>query len=430
MVSRVNNLICVGESRETVPPVAETTFAWVRRFFLCPANSLVFLVLSGCLLGVCFSGAIAGGTVYDVRVGEHPDKTRVVLDLSEALAFAIFTLRDPYRVVVDLPSVSWTIGAGGSISTGLIEDYRFGQFQPGTSRLVLDVTHPVGIRKAFLLPPSGTSSHRLVIDLEAISETEFTARSQSTTAPEPEPAKPAPLIEPKGADEPRVIVIDPGHGGIDPGAIGATGIYEKDIVLAAAFELKRQLESGGRYQVVMTRESDNFLPLRSRVAVARDMLGDLFVSLHADSIGNKGVRGASVYTLSEKASDKEAAALASRENKSDIIAGLDLSEHYDAEVAAILITLTQRETMNCSATFAALLVQELAKNAKTLANAHRSAGFRVLKAPDVPSILIEMGYLSNKKDEAFLDSDAGRRTLMESVVRAIDAYFRKNSCWT
>jgi N-acetylmuramoyl-L-alanine amidase len=385
------------------------------------------------LIGLFAANAASAGepVVYDVRFGEHADKTRVVLDLSESVAYEVFTLAQPYRVVIDLPSVAWRAPDGGATGRGVVEHYRFGQFKPGTSRIVFDVTGPVGIKAAFLLPPSGNDSHRLVIDLERLGADEFAARSAAGGGiPVSESVKPAPLIEPKEAGAPRIIVIDAGHGGIDPGAVGVNGSYEKNIVLAAAHELRRQLEASGRYTVVMTRDGDVFLPLRQRVAIARDARGDLFVSLHADSIGNRNVRGASVYTLSENASDKEAAELAARENKSDIIAGLDLADHYDAEVAAILITLTQRETMNCSAVFASLLVPEIARNAKTLGNAHRSAGFRVLKAPDIPSILIEMGYLSNSKDESFLSSKDGRQKLMKSVLHGIDAYFKKDTCWT
>ncbi len=384
------------------------------------------------LFGLLVAGSANAGepVVYDVRFGEHADKTRVVLDLSESVPYEVFTLAQPYRVVIDLPSVVWQAPNGGAAGRGVVDHYRFGQFKPGTSRIVFDVTGPVGIKKAFLLPPSGNDSHRLVVDLEQLGVDEFTARSAgSGGAPANERVDPAPLIEPKEAGAPRVIVIDAGHGGIDPGAVGVNGSYEKTIVLAAAHELRRQLEARG-YTVVLTRDDDVFLALRQRVAVAREARGDLFVSLHADSIGNRSVRGASVYTLSEKASDKEAAELAARENKSDIIAGLDLADHYDAEVAAILITLTQRETMNCSAVFASLLVPEIAQSAKTLGNAHRSAGFRVLKAPDIPSILIEMGYLSNSKDESFLTSKDGRQKLMKSVLQGIDAYFKKDTCWT
>jgi len=220
----------------------------------------------------------------------------------------------------------------------------------------------------------------------------------------------------------RIIVIDPGHGGVDPGAIGVSGIYEKYITLAAARDLKAYLDGTGRFEVHLTRNRDIFIPLRGRIERARDMNADLFISLHADTIRDRQIRGLSLYTLSERASDKEAAALAERENKADLIAGIDLS-HESAEVTNILIDLAQRETMNQSAKLAALLVDELDKRVKILRNPHRFAGFAVLKAPDIPSVLIELGFLSNKSDEKALRSKNHRRNLAQSIAGAVDRYF-------
>ena len=221
-----------------------------------------------------------------------------------------------------------------------------------------------------------------------------------------------------------MIVIDPGHGGIDPGAVGRSGVFEKRLTFAAARELKRELSRGGRYRVVLTRDGDTFLRLRDRFAAARRYRADLFVSLHADTIRNKNVRGLSVYTLSEKASDKEAAELAEQENKADLIAGVDLT-HEPSEVTNILIDLAQRETMNESARFARHLVDELRKVTKLLRNSHRFAGFAVLKAPDVPSVLIEMGFLSNSRDERRLLEPAYRARLAKAVRRAVDRHFTR-----
>ncbi|MBO6946684.1 MAG: N-acetylmuramoyl-L-alanine amidase [Rhodospirillales bacterium] len=227
-----------------------------------------------------------------------------------------------------------------------------------------------------------------------------------------------------GQAQKRVIVIDPGHGGVDPGAIGVSGIYEKHITLAAARDLKRYLEATGRFDVKLTRDRDIFIRLRGRIERAREMKADLFISLHADTIRNRGVRGLSLYTLSERASDKEAAQLAERENKADLIAGIDLT-HESAEVTNILIDLAQRETMNQSAKLAALLVDELDGRVNILRNPHRFAGFAVLKAPDIPSVLIELGFLSNKEDERQLRSKSHRRKLAQSIAGAVDRYFAK-----
>ena len=223
---------------------------------------------------------------------------------------------------------------------------------------------------------------------------------------------------------PVVVAIDPGHGGVDPGTRGRSGVYEKRITLAAARELARQLTATGRYRVVFTRDRDVFVPLPTRVAIARKAGASLFISLHADSIADRKVRGASVYTLSENASDAESAALAAKENKADVIAGIDLSSQvYDPEVANILIDLAQRQTNNDSGVFAETLVPELGTVERLLRKTHRNAGFRVLKAPDVPSVLIEMGYLSNPRDERMLRNPAMRAKLMGAVRRAIDRYF-------
>jgi N-acetylmuramoyl-L-alanine amidase len=232
------------------------------------------------------------------------------------------------------------------------------------------------------------------------------------------PAKP-PLPE---DNRKPVIVLDAGHGGKDPGATGANGTMEKDITLRMARELKRLLEASGRYKVVLTRSDDTLLPLRRRFDIARLAGADLFISLHADHNDNTHLRGASVYTLSENASDAEAAALAARENKEDLISGVDLS-NQSAVVTSILIDLAQRETKNRSARFASLLTEEMANQTLVLRESHRFAGFAVLKAPDVPSVLIELGYLSNENDEAALRSARHRTRIGKAIEEAIDHYF-------
>jgi N-acetylmuramoyl-L-alanine amidase len=220
----------------------------------------------------------------------------------------------------------------------------------------------------------------------------------------------------------KTIIIDSGHGGADPGTIGRSGIYEKHITLAMARELAKQLKQTGRFKVVMTRNRDIFIPLRKRVQIARDAGASLFISLHADAVKNRKIRGPSVYTLSERASDKEAAALAEKENKSDLIAGMDLS-HESQEVANILIDLAQRESMNQSALFATQLVTDLKRRTKLLRNTHRFAGFAVLKAPDIPSVLIEMGFLSNRTDERLLQTAKYREKFSGGIVAAVRSYF-------
>ncbi|HEX7008176.1 MAG TPA: N-acetylmuramoyl-L-alanine amidase, partial [Alphaproteobacteria bacterium] len=274
-----------------------------------------------------------------------------------------------------------------------------------------------------LAPSAAAGAHRLVVDVEPVSASEFErlareARDRSSAgkaaAHPKEPPKP-----PK-----RIIVVDAGHGGIDPGTIGRAGTQEKDITLAVALELESQLKATGRYTVLLTRRGDKFLALRERTAIARDANADLFLSIHVDSISDSATRGASVYTLSERASDAEAAALAAKENKADIIGGVDLSQE-NGDVANILIDLAQRETMNHSAQFATILIEEFDDSIRLLRNTHRFAGFAVLKAPDVPAVLIELGYLSNGTDERLLRRPAHRAKVAAAIVRAVDRYFKQ-----
>ncbi len=384
-------------------------------------STLLILLFSSSL-------ALAKPSVTDVRVGVHPDKTRFVLELTEEPAYRAFTLPDPFRVVIDLPALQWSLGSKRTVDGGgLVQAVRYGLFAPGTSRVVLDVGQPVDFQKVFTLPPSNGYGHRLVIDLKPISREAYFARARTplvSSLPLPRAQQAAvPLAPPKPQGDTRpVIVIDAGHGGVDPGAIGQTGIYEKDLVLSYAEELKHQIEATGRYRVHMTRDSDVFVRLRDRVRYAQESDAALFVSLHANTHRKHELRGAAIYTLSENASDAEAAALAAKENKADAIAGIDLSDQPEV-VSKILIDLAQRETMNQSKSFANLLVTHLRAVGPVLRNTHRSAGFAVLKSPTVPSVLVEVGYLSNKTEEKQLRSQGHRHEICGAIVQAIDSYF-------
>ncbi len=366
----------------------------------------------------------AGSTVTGVRIGKHPHTTRFVLDLTDPVDHSIFMLADPYRVVIDLPEVAWEVPPEKNPKgTGVIKGYRYGLFRPGTWRIVLDAAAPVRMKRAFLLEPRDGHRYRLVLDLEQVTREvflrELKARPpRATAALMPRPKPPGPVRLPGK----RVVVLDPGHGGVDPGARGRSGVLEKTITLAIAREVKRQLEATNRYHVILTRDRDIFLRLRERVATARRASADLFLSLHADTIANHKVRGLSVYTLSEKASDREAESLAAQENKADVIAGIDLNDE-PAEVTNILIDLAQRETMNLSAHFAKFLIGELRREVRLLHKSHRFAGFAVLKAPDVPSALVELGYLSNREEERLLRDRAYRSRLANTILKAVDQYF-------
>lgn len=380
--------------------------------------------------------------VIAVRVGLHDTTTRLVLDVSAPTRFRVFTLGKPYRLVVDLPPVEWhlademTMGKGGPIAA-----FRFGAFTADTSRLVVDLRRPVKIQKAFALAPKGkVRSWRLVVDLAPVSEEEFErlpapqrsaivmpgagrgksatrgARSQDTQPRDTQPRN----TQPRGARP--VIVLDPGHGGVDKGTTSAQGVHEKAVVLAFARVLRQELLKTKRYKVLLTRRGDYYVPLRKRYDMARRAGAELFLSLHADSNPFRKTRGLSVYTLSERASDKEAEALARRENHADVIAGVKL-EGESNQVANILIDLAQRQTMSRSGRFAAQLVASLKPEFTLLERAHRYAGFAVLKAPDVPSVLVELGYLSNRADARLLGSARYRARLAKRMVRAVDVYF-------
>lgn len=419
----------------------------------------------------------ADAVVMDLQSGISADSARFALHLDRRIAFRLFTLAEPYRVVVDLPEVGWRLPAKPLPGKqGVFSSVRYGLFRPGNSRIVFEFIHPVQVQDAYVTPGDGGAPFELVIAARRTSADAFAAsvamppreivglRSRDAPPPAAKAARleavarrTAALVSPANAAVPGtaetlpaeiaaqvqeanylpmpprrpgvrpsahipLVVIDPGHGGVDPGAQSRHGIYEKHVVLALSREIRRQLIASGRFRAEMTRDRDVFIRLRDRVAIARKKGADIFISVHADSIRNSKVSGPSVYTLSEKASDKEAAELAERENKADLIAGMDLS-HESADVANILIDLAQRESMNQSARFAGYLVSELGNKTEVLPRPHRFAGFAVLKAPDLPSVLLETGFLSNSDDERRLTSKTYRRQLAAAIVSAIDQYF-------
>ncbi len=404
---------------------------WVRsnrRFFVAGA----WLAISAAIAPPALAADLA---VSAARIGVHPAATRFVLESNARFAYRVFTLAEPYRVVVDLPEVDWRVTAEPRDSivpaASVVSNFRYGLFQPGNSRVVIDLAVPVAITRHFILPSSDGGRFRFVLDLKEVPPQEFDPRktdirtkdwkdAQAAVSRRAVPA-PRPLARPR---EKRVVVIDPGHGGVDPGSIGVTGAYEKRITLSTAQSVKQTLESSGRYEVVLTRKRDVFLRLRDRFEVAHRADAALFLSLHADSSPKRSVRGASIYTLSNRASDKEAEALAAKENKADIIAGADLSD-YPPEVSSILIDLAQSDTNEESWHFAEMLVEELDGKIKVLRNTHRFAGFAVLKSPNVPSLLVELGYLSNRSDEKLLRSKSYREQFARAVLRAADRYFKR-----
>ncbi len=356
----------------------------------------------------------------DARLAGDDQRTRLVIDMTASAPIKAFTLADPYRVVVDLPEVTFRLPEkAGREGRGLISAYRYGVLAPGRSRIVVDVKRPVAIDKAFVLDPVEGQPARLVLDLTPSDRKTFL---QSSAAAEKAPdADVTAAIGPPEEAAP-LVVIDPGHGGVDPGAAGPDDASEKDIVLAFAKALKQKIEATGR-RALLTRDDDTFVSLAGRVKIAREANAALMISIHADTLSDPfGVRGATVYTLSDKASDKQAAKLAETENRADMFAGLDFAEEPE-EVAGILVDLTMRETRSFTTQFAQGLVRELKQAAQLNKNPLRSAGFRVLKAPDVPSVLLELGYLSSKEDAKAMMSDAWRDKATAAVAKSIDRYF-------
>ncbi len=412
-----------------------------------------------------FAAILTGDVGYTASV--LPDPYRVIIDMA--------------HVGFDLPP-----GAGRK-PKGLVKSIRYGVIEEGKSRIVIDTNGPVLITKSTLLPAKGKKPARISIQLMSIpkdvfaaayaidnaqpevppslaeaesEENETVAAAEPATAVEPaskkkpqavqetaaEPGdvvgsvtlapvlkptlKPLPgelkqkqaYVKPRRADGKKVIVIDPGHGGVDPGALSPSKTLEKDVVLAFGKTLKDILDADGRHHAVLTRDSDKFVSLKDRVAFARREGADLFIAIHADVLRGKTVTGTTIYTLSENASDAEAEELAQRENRADTIAGIDLGEQSE-DVAGILIDLAQRDSRNQASMFSRATLRRFKDVTKMTGKPIRSAGFTVLKAPDVPSILIELGFLSNAKDEERLKTEAWRKSLAKALAAAIDSHF-------
>jgi N-acetylmuramoyl-L-alanine amidase len=361
----------------------------------------------------------------DVRLGGDDAQTRMVVDLTRKVDVRAFTLANPYRVVIDMPQVTFQFRPkAGESGRGLIKAFRYGLVMPGGSRMVIDLARPARIEKAFVIDAANDQPPRLVLDLAAIDREAF-MRAIVLENRTPETRKPAAGAEKKPSGDSRpLVVIDPGHGGIDDGTRAASGEMEKTIVLEFSLMLRDKVEKTGKYQVLMTRTDDSFVALDERVQLARARQASLFLSIHADALarGDGDAQGATVYTLSERPSDARAARLAEIENRADAIAGLDLSSEPE-DVAGILIDLARRETKTFSLQFAQAVVGELKKSARVHQNPLRSASFVVLKAPDVPSVLVELGYVSNKADLKSMISAQWRDRTADSIVQAVDSFF-------
>lgn len=350
---------------------------------------------------------------------------RIVLNFDSALEPRWFLLRGPHRLVIDLPRTDFRIEPKSLKARGLVRNVRYGALNEGSSRLILTSKGPFAVDKIEVIADEKGEGFRLVAEISATSDRAFDqalADQAVTTGATAAAGKEGRVGKATTGPARRfAVVIDAGHGGIDGGAHGVNGTIEKDVTLTFAGELREKLAALGKYDVFMTRETDVFLPLDERVRIARQHEADLFISIHADTISRKGIRGATVYTVSDKASDAEAQATADRENLSDALAGIDIKQE-NQEVADILVDLIRRETHTYSVRFARSLVEEMSPVVEFINNPHRSAGFKVLKAPDVPSVLVELGYLSNVKDEALLLDPQWRAKTVDRITSAIDLF--------
>lgn len=372
--------------------------------------NIIAIVFLGLVLFV--EQALAINLIKDVRMGQQLDGIRLVIDGTNKFDYDAFLLDNPNRLVIDVKNAK--MNSKPKIAKNkLVEEVRLGNLDNNGKRIVFVLKGNANIKKKFILEPNSSQKDwRLVIDLgtnAVVSSSKSNNVNRNNNAS---------VVKRK-----KIVVLDAGHGGKDPGAIGRSfKTYEKNITLQMVKELKGMLEKKG-YKVYLTRSTDIFIPLRKRVAIARSYHADLFVSVHADSTVNRKAQGFSIYTLSETASDKEAEALAERENKADIIDGMDFSDN-SPEINDVLISLSQNDSRNKSSKFASYVVNEVRRNVKMVSNAHKFAGFAVLKAPDVPSVLLELGYLSNYSEEKKLRQPAYRRKLANYITNAIDRYFR------
>jgi N-acetylmuramoyl-L-alanine amidase len=378
------------------------------------------------------------GTIRQIETND----TSIIVRFDDVVNKAsIFTLAGPDRIALDISGA--TMGSASLAGEGF-HAVRQGQFDADTARIVLDLDTPaivtggafsadgrslrVNVRPAALAEFTGSVGRaRTEIVPPASFRAEPPKRRYEVTAPIGRGvlARGMPKIYGPADTSLPLVVLDAGHGGHDPGAISPQiGKREKDITLAIAKSIRDELIKTGRVRVALTRDTDSFLVLQDRYGIARKMRADLFMSIHADSAENTDAHGATVYTLSETASDREAQKLASRENKADIINGVNLGG-ADANVSSILIDLTQRETMNVSSDFARLLLREAGPNMRMRSDSHKFASFVVLKAPDTPSVLFETGYISNEQDAGFLSSSSGQQKIGRSVASAIQVHFAR-----
>jgi N-acetylmuramoyl-L-alanine amidase len=398
------------------------------------ARRIAILALTMSVCGAAASAQTApeaGKTVpLAAKIAGDAQRTRFVAFLAKAVDYRIFPIMDPYRLVIDLPETSIQVPSGDG--KGLVLSSRAGALTAGQSRIVIDLAEPALVEKAEVLPAENGLPARFVLDLV---RTSYKAFAAATKAPPPVETKAADASETKAdpKDKRLVIVIDPGHGGVDAGAHGRTSnVAEKEVTLDLSLRLKEQLEKTGRYRVVMTRTDDTFVALDERAEIATKNNAAMLISIHADAVdpkvhGAKGTQeiwGGSIHTLSEQASDELAKQMAIKENSADQNAGLQKAAVVKAstEIDAILNDLENRTKRNRSLAFANFMVDKMRNKIRLNIKPHRYGNLRVLKAANVPAVLMELGYLSNDEDEKLLISKDWRAKTAEHLANAISSF--------
>lgn len=412
-----------------------------------------FLAIAVLALALLYGGSRADAApdraveATAVRLLEDGQSTTFELTISKGLTAQVYTLANPYRVVLDLPEMTFRLDAAvGKKGRGVVSAFRYGLFAQKKARVVLDTTGPVGIASAGMTRIPGSNALKLAVVLVPMDAAAFGSGTGATLADasssdigsDPGPSVGPELAPPESADRKHrgnakpVIVIDPGHGGIDPGALGANNVAEKSVVLAVALQLKSALLKTRRYDVKMTRTDDVFVSLERRLRFSAENDADLFISLHANSIEEKSladsVRGATIYTLSDRASDEQARIMADKENASDLIAGVGSgSNDGGEEVKNILIDLLKRETSNFSADFSHVLARKLGKAITMSRIPRKSAAFKVLKQAHAPSVLVELGYMSNSTQEQEMMTGDWQSKVAAAIATAVQSYFSKRT---
>lgn len=365
-------------------------------------------------------GARPAAVAIAADLSSQGAQSKLTLTLSKPVEARAFVMERPDRAVIDLPEVNFQLDAEtGRRREGVVQSFRYGLFAPGRSRIVIDLASPATVGRIETTTRARDGAVLMTIPLQRVDRETF-RKAAASADPGPAPSHAAAAAP---GDPRPLIVVDAGHGGTDPGAIASTGVFEKDIVFGFAQDLAGKLNAAGRYRVQMTRDRDVFVPLGERVRIAREARADLFISIHADSISSAPqVRGATIYTGSEKATDSESAKLAERENRADAAAGAEAVE-ATPDIADILQELTLRETRGFSSSFARSLMGQLAPVMQMSTKPHREARFVVLRSPDVPSVLVELGYLSSKRDLEKLQDPEWRAEVTGSMAKAVDQFF-------